>query len=77
MPSIDVRAIKNMLLGIEITVIGGVALLLGVLADLGILSVGGLLTVAFGFWVTVLAFGKDSDPRRLSSEKDSAPSDND
>lgn len=63
MQSVPARDAKEMLLGVEFTVLGGVALLYGLLTDLGVLWAVGLIGVAFGFYVTVDSYANGANPR--------------
>jgi hypothetical protein len=63
--------LKEMLFGIEITLIGGFVFLLGLLTGIRVLWALGLIGGLFGFWLTVDAYtGSDADATARVESRD-------
>lgn len=74
MPSVTARDNREMILGVELTVLGGFLSTWGLVAPFTPLVLLGLPTVLFGFWVTVDTYANGADPRRDASQADGAES---
>jgi fatty acid desaturase len=75
MPSVTPRDNREMLLGVELTVLGGFLTTWGLVASFMPLVLFGVPLVLFGFWVTVDSYANGADPRRDAGRTGGAESD--
>jgi membrane protein implicated in regulation of membrane protease activity len=74
MPSVTPRDNREMLLGVELTVLGGFLTTWGLVASFMPLVLFGVPLVLFGFWVTVATYANGADPRRDARQAGGAES---
>jgi hypothetical protein len=63
MPSTTNRDLKEMVLGLELTLFGGLLTTWGLLGSFMPLTLVGVPLTLFGFWVTVDTYANGVDPR--------------
>ena len=63
MPSVTARDDGEMILGVELTVLGGFLVTWGLVAFTPLVWLGVPVAI-FGFWVTVDTYANGADPRR-------------
>lgn len=63
MPSVTPRDNREMLLGVELTVLGGFLTTWGVVVPSNLLLLPGVPLFLFGFWVALDSYANGADPR--------------
>jgi fatty acid desaturase len=69
MPSTTNRDIKEMLLGLELTLVGGLLATWGLLWPFMPLVLAGVPLALFGFWVSVDTYANGVDPRTTTETR--------